>query len=342
MSSTKPTRRPGFITDFRQFFGRGLAITLPTILTLALLWYAFTFLFKNVAEPINAGVRGIVLFTVPRLYEPDNLPEVFRVSNEQVVSRLTQQGRLPTDPVLRANAIESSRDAVVDNIRRENLRDYWADRWFLDATGLLVAILLIYLAGLLLSNFLGRRLYQYFERLLARVPGFKQVYPSVKQVVDLVLGENKSMAFKRVVLVRYPSPELWTLGFVTGTSLIQVRDQLEGDPAVSVFIPTSPTPMTGFVINVRESETVDTDITVEQALRFVVTAGVLTPENMGGMNNETKPRVDPRGDVPGQLAKLQAVQAPNATAAVNGNIPAQRVAETEPAAKPADTKTPEA
>ena len=304
MSSTKAKRRPGFVTDFRQFFGRGLAITLPTILTLALLWYAFTFLFKNVAEPINAGVRAIVLFTVPRLYQPDSMPEIFRVTDAQIVSHLEQRGRLSTDPAIRSNTIASNRVTITNTVRREKLREYWSDRWYLEATGLLVAILLIYLAGLLLSNFLGRRLYLYFERLLARIPGFKQVYPSVKQVVDLVLGENKSMAFKRVVLVRYPSPELWTLGFVTGTSLSAVREQV-GGPAVSVFIPTSPTPMTGFVINVAEGDTVATDITVEQALRFIVTAGVLTPENMGIDTNESRPRVDPRGNVPKQLAKLR-------------------------------------
>jgi uncharacterized membrane protein len=241
-----------------------------------------------------------VVFVVPRLFEPGDEPELFRVTPEQVSARLVQAGSLPADQVQAGRILAQQTPRITYDIRREKLRDYWQARWYLNGSGLAIAILLIYLAGLLLSNFLGRKLYHYFEHLIAKIPGFKQIYPSIKQVVDLVLGENKSMAFKRVVLVEYPSKGLWSLGLVTGPSMQAVRDQVGGGPVVSVFIPTSPTPMTGFVISVAEADVIETDIPVEQAIRFIVTAGVLSPDQM--VKDPAMPVVDPRGDLVEQLA----------------------------------------
>jgi uncharacterized membrane protein len=102
----------------------------------------------------------------------------------------------------------------------------------------------------------------------------------VKQVVDLIFGENSTMkAFSETVLVQYPRKGIWSLGFVTGNTFSDVRDAT-GVEVVSVFIPTSPTPMTGFVINVPRSEAMKVDISIDQALRFIITAGVLTPEHV--------------------------------------------------------------
>ena len=86
------------------------------------------------------------------------------------------------------------------------------------------------------------------------------------------------MAFSQVVLVEYPSKEIWTIGFLTGHSMRDI-DEHAGAQVVSVFIPTSPTPFTGFTINVPEDKTVKMDMTMEEALRFVITAGVLTPDS---------------------------------------------------------------
>ena len=87
-------------------------------------------------------------------------------------------------------------------------------------------------------------------------------------------------AFSETVLVQYPREGIWSLGFVTGTSFKDIR-AASGVETVSVFIPTSPTPMTGFVINVARSEAIKVDISIDQALRFIITAGVLTPDSVG-------------------------------------------------------------
>lgn len=290
--------RRTFWTDFKQFFGRGLAILLPSIVTLWLLWQALIFVYANVAEPINRGLRGAVLWATPRVVqEESDLPSWFVVTSDQLArarSARESSGRSAlSDGALRAE------------IRHRSFGDFWDSHWYLNFTGFLVAILLIYFAGLLLGNYVGRRVYARVEKLIAKMPGFKQVYPHVKQVVDLIFGENSTMkAFNEVVLVEYPRKGIWTVGLVTGSSFAEVEDAAGGE-VMSVFIPTSPTPFTGFVINVRREETQKLDMTVDQALRFVITAGVLTPENV--TPGQGKPAVGAAGDgAGGGAAELKA------------------------------------
>ncbi|MEL6328120.1 MAG: DUF502 domain-containing protein [Planctomycetota bacterium] len=268
-----------FSGDFKRFFGRGLAILLPSIVTLWLLFQVSVFLYNNVAQPINTGIRAAVLWGTPVLVEETDLPTWFQVTDEQIDRRIAREQE---EGVLREVETEaelaSLRSRTRDDIRADQFRGEWEKHWYLGATGLVVAIVLIYLAGLLLSNYLGRQLYTRLEKLIARIPGFKQVYPHVKQVVDLIFGDSPMKAFSEVVLVQYPREGVWTVGLVTGNSFKAVREAGGGE-MVSIFVPTSPTPMTGFVINARRDEVKKLDMTVEQALRFVITAGVLTPES---------------------------------------------------------------
>jgi len=268
-----------FTNDFKRFFGRGLAILLPSIVTLWLLWQAFTFVFQTVATPINAGIRIVVIEAV-ELFPEETRPSWYEVTPEQVLNR---KNRRASDG---RSAISDSQ--IISNIRREEFEEFWDSYLLLETTGLFIAIILIYLAGMLLSNFVGRRLYHRVERLIARIPGFKQVYPHVKQVVDLVVGEKK-MAFSKVVLVEYPSKDIWTIGFLTGESIRDI-DESAGTRVQSVFIPTSPTPFTGFTINVARDKIRTLDMTVEEALRFVITAGVLAP---GDVPKKSEPDAAP-------------------------------------------------
>ena len=259
-----------FWGDFRKFFVRGLAVLLPSIVTLWLLWQAFALLFANVAEPINRGVRVAVVEVVPLVFD-----DAFEVTEEELASFRTSRA-VVEDPILR----DGSDEALIREIRRRELRAIWDDRFFgvLNLTGLVIAIVLLYLAGRLLGSFVGRWFYARVEGLLRAIPGFKQVYPHVKQVVDLIMGDQK-MAFSRVVLVEYPRKGIWTVGLVTSSSLKPIADQAGGE-VLCVFIPTSPTPFTGFTINVPAGDCVDVDMTIDQALRFVITAGVLVPERL--------------------------------------------------------------
>ncbi|MEM8756803.1 MAG: DUF502 domain-containing protein [Planctomycetota bacterium] len=262
--------RHTFWGDFRTFFVRGVAVLLPAILTLSILWYAFSFLFANLVDPINRGVRVAFVEIAPRVVSEGALPEWFRV-DDATVAEFRQDSN---NPIFR----EGSESTVVRQIRAQRLSAIW-DSWslgILNLTGLVIAVVLLYLAGRLLGSFLGKWSYARLESLLQAIPGFKQVYPHVKQVVDLIMGDQK-MAFSRVVLVEYPRKGIWTVGLVTSSSLKPIADEVRGE-VLSVFIPTSPTPFTGFTINMPAKDCVDVDMTIEQALRFVVTAGVLVPE----------------------------------------------------------------
>ncbi|MEL7472941.1 MAG: DUF502 domain-containing protein [Planctomycetota bacterium] len=293
MGDTQPHT---FMGDFRKFFGRGLAILLPSVLTLWLLFQAFMFVFNNVAAPINSGIRSTILWVTPRVVAEDRLPSWFRVTEADLA-----QYRLS----LRDNEllpIDETPDAMRAEVRRLKFKRVWGNNWYLEGAGLVAAIVLIYLAGLLLGNFLGRRIYSRVEGLIAQIPGFKQVYPHVKQVVDLIMGEQK-MAFSRVVLVEYPRHGLWTVGLVTSNSLPSIASAA-GGPVLSVFIPTSPTPFTGFTINVRTEDVVDLPVPIDEAIRFVITAGVLA----GREGEPPSPTVvDPSGSAPVERAAASAL-----------------------------------
>ncbi|MDX2147075.1 MAG: DUF502 domain-containing protein [Planctomycetota bacterium] len=258
----------GGTSTFRRFFVRGLAVLLPSILTLWILWYAGVFVYKNVAEPINRGIRlGVISLmpSVPTHYQP----EWYLTPNELIT---LPNGVRPAMP----DATTPTGRVALHNMRKQAFATWWGDRWYYEALGLVVAIVLFYSAGVLVGGLLGRQIYSRVERLLGMIPGVKQVYPHVKQVVDMVLGD-KQHAFRRVVLVRYPSERTWIVAFVTGNA----PDMLcagAGEPCLTVFIPTTPTPFTGFTLTVPARDVVDVPMSVDEALRYLITAGVLLPD----------------------------------------------------------------
>lgn len=259
-----------FASDFRLFFLRGLAILLPSVLTIWLLVAAYGFVQRTVAEPINKGLRQAIIQIAPRTVAPERLPDWFTVPDEQVdVARMNR-------------AVSGDRPLTTEQLRAElrerRFAEWWNSHWYLRNIGLLVAIILFYLAGILLGGFIGRSVYARLERLITRLPLVKQVYPSVKQVTEFLLGEKNQMSFNRVVIVEYPRKGIWTVGFHTGNTLRTVN-KAAGIECVSVFIPSSPTPFTGYAINLPKDEVVDVDMTVEEALRFVISGGVLVPES---------------------------------------------------------------
>lgn len=266
----KQHQRRTFLTDFRLFFGRGLGILLPTVLTLALLLWAFNFLRNNVAEPINGAVRSVTVLVLPRVFPDHALPEWFLVSETQIGERQAERARIGAPRVSDA--------AVRDNMRREAFAEWWRHRWYMQAIGFIVAIVLIYLAGLFVGNLIGRSIYLRFEAMMTRLPVLKQVYPSVKQVVEFLVGggaEQKIMS-NRVVVVEYPRMGIWSVGLLTGETMKAV-EAVVGKPCVTIFIPSSPTPFTGYTITVPQDKVFELPITLEEALRFVVSGGVLVP-----------------------------------------------------------------
>jgi uncharacterized membrane protein len=269
----KTKERVTFGADFKRFFVRGLAVLLPSVLTLWIVWQAYLFVERQVAEPINRGIRSAILWVIPRTFEERKLPSWFVVTDEQerqFRSMLEKQGTLESQALL-----QYSQSELKAELRAQHFKRFWDSHWYFRFIGLLVAITLIYLAGLMLGGYLGRRLYHKVERLITRLPVLKQVYPHVKQVVDMIFGE-KQVAFKKVVLVEYPRKGIWSLGFLTGPGMRRVTDEA-GEGVLTVFIPSTPTPFTGFTISVKESEAIEMPLSIDEAIRFVLTGGVLVP-----------------------------------------------------------------
>ena len=154
------------------------------------------------------------------------------------------------------------------------LRHLWVT-YHLDIGGFIIAICLVYFFGMFLASFVGHWLWRMIERVLNRTPVVGQVYPYVKQVTDFFL-RGQRLNFTQVVAVEYPRKGVWSLGLVTGSAPWDLQSKT-GQQMISVFIPSSPTPLTGYVVCLARSEAVDLSISVDQAFRFVISGGVLKP-----------------------------------------------------------------
>lgn len=257
-----------FTSDFKRFFLRGLVVVLPTVLTLWIVVKAYQFVDNAIAEPINRGVR-LAMASSTKVWSP--LQRAFDPTEEEI-----QLALLELPPASRDQ--EKVRAATIASLRAEAIATWWAQHhWYLDLIGLVVAIVSVYIAGRLLGGFVGRSLYRRVETLITTLPVFKQVYPYVKQIVDFLFSDEQPIKFNRVVVVEYPRKGIWSVGFMTGATLRSIADKA-GD-AVTVFIPSSPTPFTGYTITVRRNEILDLPISVEEAIRFAVSGGVLVPSH---------------------------------------------------------------
>jgi uncharacterized membrane protein len=129
--------------------------------------------------------------------------------------------------------------------------------------------------GKFIAASVGRIILTNVELLIGRVPIISTVYGSVKQVTDLIFSDQE-IEYTRVVAIEYPRKGIWSLGFVTGESMLSLKNAAT-EPVLSVLMPTSPMPATGFTVTVRRSEALDLGITVDQAFQFIVSCGVVVP-----------------------------------------------------------------
>jgi len=295
-----------FRVSFRHFFFRGLAIVLPTALTIWLVVIAYQFVNYRIAGPINQGVRGLVLHTTdwpspqPQDYD-DAFNQLSETKKEEWAAYSERDVAAGASTTFRQSARRqwmSERDDMVLAARRVALGGWWQATRAMDLIGLVIAIMLIYILGVILTSYVGRRLYSGGEELVNRIPFIRRVYPSVKQVTDFFFGGDKKLQFSQVVAVEYPRKGLWAVGLVTGTTMRMIQDRV-GAPCLTVFIPSSPTPFTGYVITVPKAETIDLPISIEDAIKFAVSGGVVVPPNqqiagkMADVSTTTQPtRID--------------------------------------------------
>ncbi|MGD9869143.1 MAG: DUF502 domain-containing protein [Hyphomicrobiales bacterium] len=162
------------------------------------------------------------------------------------------------------------------------LPERWTPRFFIGrdipGIGAVLTLLVIFVTGVLTTNLVGGKLVEWGERLLARIPIVRSIYSSVKQVSDTILSPSGN-AFRKALLVEYPRKGAWTIAFLTGVPGEDLREAagLGDTEMVSVYVPTTPNPTSGFFLMMRKAETVELDMTVDAALKYIVSMGVVGP-----------------------------------------------------------------
>ncbi len=139
--------------------------------------------------------------------------------------------------------------------------------------GVLLSLILLLITGIVATNFLGQRLVTWSEAILDRIPLVRTIYNGSKQVIQAVFATN-SQAFRKVVLIQYPREGIWSIAFQTGTAHPEVTKHT-GVEMISVFIPTTPNPTSGFLMMVPKADAIELSMTTEAALKFVISLGVM-------------------------------------------------------------------
>ena len=143
--------------------------------------------------------------------------------------------------------------------------------------GVLLSVVLVLLTGALVANFLGRQLVQWGEALLQHIPLVGSVYGGMKKLAETLFSDS-GKAFRQVLLIEYPRKGSWTVAFQSGPVTAEVRDKT-GEDVITVFVPTTPNPTSGFILFVPRKETIPLAMTVEEGMRLVISLGVVTPDS---------------------------------------------------------------
>lgn len=292
----KPLRKPTRLDPFRRAVLRGLGVLLPPLLTIViLLWVAGT-IRQYVFEPVTNGTRSAIAWywgeQDKRLLSREGVSE--EIAKQLVLNRdkpIELPGKklyvaLPANqnifvPQQVADAVsESDPVGFRAMTTRKAVYERFVDITYMQPQRVIplfvsVFLLVLYLLGKFLAAGIGGVFWNLFERGVHRLPLVRNVYDSVKQVTDFMFNERE-LEYTRVVAVEYPRKGVWSLGFVTGESLSEIRSAA-GEPVLSLMIPSSPMSLTGYTISVPKSETVDLNLTIDQALQFVISCGVVIP-----------------------------------------------------------------
>jgi uncharacterized membrane protein len=276
-SSQKP---PPPTRHFRAAVVKGLAALFPPLLTVVIIVWVIGTTQQYVVEPVTKGAReGLVWLTADIRQD---LPLANPAGRTAIVNghsyyRLDDGSFVPTqvyDRVLQNAESEHFPRTGKDVYRRyvdlTYLRPYYAIPFFL-----LVFILFLYLLGKFMAAGIGSFFWGRFEGGIHRLPLVRSVYSATKQVTDFFFSEQQ-MKFTRVVAVEYPRTGMWSIAFVTSEGFQAVRSSID-EPLLGVFIPTSPMPMTGYALTVRKSEVVDLHMTIDEAIQFIVSCGLVVP-----------------------------------------------------------------
>ena len=159
-------------------------------------------------------------------------------------------------------------------------REFQTENWLglhVPGMGVVMTLVIVFATGLLTTNLLGARLVNLWHEVLHRIPVVRSIYSSVKQISD-TLFSSSGQAFRKALLVQWPSQGMWTIAFLTGTPGGDVTSHLKGD-YISVYVPTTPNPTGGYFVIVARKDVIELDMSVDEALKYIISMGVVPPNS---------------------------------------------------------------
>ena len=278
--ATPPSPLPRALAPFRRAVWRGLGVVLPPLLTIVIFLWVGKTVQQYVLEPVTWLAREAIVWSIAdiRYNLPDQDPAAPEIqTGEGTFVRVGERAFVPYE--VAALVRQTLRIRTLPDDSLEVYRRYVEIRFLKPELVIplfvCLFVLVLYLLGKFLAVGFGRFFWGLFERGVGSLPVVRSVYSSVKQVTDLMFSERE-LEYMRIVAVEFPSKGVWSIGFVTGESLLEIRAAAK-EPVVAVLIPYSPLPITGCTITVRKSETIDLNMTVDQAFQFIVSCGVVVP-----------------------------------------------------------------
>ncbi|WP_454780800.1 DUF502 domain-containing protein [Legionella sp. WA2022007384] len=154
---------------------------------------------------------------------------------------------------------------------------------YIPGFGVILSLVILLVTGVIATNYFGQRLVEWGESILIKIPLVRSIYKAVKQVINAVLSTN-SEAFRKVVLIEYPRKGLWSIAFQTGAGNTAINNKTK-DEMISVFIPTTPNPTSGFLIMTPRSDVIELEMSIDEALKFIISLGVMPPASEAALAN---------------------------------------------------------
>ncbi len=289
---------------FQKALVRGLAVVTPPLLTIVLFIWAWNTIESYILTPIESLVANCIVWSVDQSKSDSEIKTMARQGQLTVVPShnlnppIAEIGGGDNYVAIKKTWIPEPVYELVENTPGHMLAltstDYYRQyvkirflkrRYILPAF-LALFVATLYLIGKLFAVGVGRLIWNAIESLINRVPIIRNVYSSVKQVTDFAFNEQE-IKFTRIVAVEYPRQGIWSMGFVTGEGMMTIRNAAQ-EPVVNVLMPTSPMPATGFTIAVPKSQTIDLDISMDQAIQFCVSCGVVVPPSQVAKKDSAK------------------------------------------------------
>jgi uncharacterized membrane protein len=286
---------------------RGLTLLLPPILTIVILVWIVSTVESYFLKPVTIAAREVTVTAIADIHE--TAPDAAQADGKQY-ERLANGQYVRSDVVswVRTNVGGSRLADTGLGVYRQYVEARFLQPQVVVPVFLCLFVLFLYVLGKFLASEIGRL----FDWGILHLPIVRKVYSAVKQVTDLVFGENAGEAqhihYRRVVAIEYPRPGLWSIGLVVGEAVMDVS-AAANEPCVTVMLPTSPAIFTVKPVMVPQSKTHDVKLTIDQVLQFIISCGVVLPAEQLAVSGKATPAILGAGGIatPGETKNIENV-----------------------------------